>query len=83
MVDNTNNGFHAAPDKGTQDGPVWKFSGSFEGYMAKLRANQTAHGKNLTARRVQRRDPGYWLKDLAPKGIVCSARELSGFLGSC
>ncbi|ERS99606.1 hypothetical protein HMPREF1624_02966 [Sporothrix schenckii ATCC 58251] len=36
MVDNTHNQFHVAPDKGTQDGPVWDCSGSFEAYMTAL-----------------------------------------------
>jgi len=71
MVDNTGNTFNAAPDKGSQNGPVWKFSGSFENYMAKLRANQTANG-NLTARGLGKRDPAHWLKELGPKGIVSS-----------
>ncbi|KAK4247523.1 glucan 1,3-beta-glucosidase [Corynascus novoguineensis] len=37
MVDNTFNTHRVAPDKGSQNGPVWLHSGSFEGYMTKLR----------------------------------------------
>ena len=69
MVDNTDNSFKAAPDKGSQNGMVWRYSGSFEQYMANLKANppnKTVTAGNLT---IQRRDPGYWLPDLSAKGI--------------
>ena len=68
MVNNEGNTHHAAPDKGSQNGPVWAVSGSFENYMAKLRANQTAGRVGNST--LHRRDAGYWLKELGPKGVV-------------
>ncbi|KAK8059107.1 glucan 1-3-beta-glucosidase [Apiospora saccharicola] len=44
MVDNRNNFFNASPDKGTQDGPVWKYSGSFENFMTNLHAGHVIRG---------------------------------------
>ncbi|KAK4040087.1 pectate lyase superfamily protein-domain-containing protein [Parachaetomium inaequale] len=46
MVDNTFNTHRVAPDKGTQNGPVWLHSRSFEGYMASLSGNSSAPGFN-------------------------------------
>ena len=71
MVDNTGNSFDAAPDKGSQNGMVWRYSGSFENYMANLKANPpnaTIEVGNSTLRR--RDDTGYWVADLAAKGVV-------------
>ncbi|PGH19016.1 hypothetical protein AJ79_00050 [Helicocarpus griseus UAMH5409] len=36
MVDNQHNYFKTAPDKGEQNGPVWRESGSFDSYMSTI-----------------------------------------------
>ncbi|KAH0523097.1 hypothetical protein TsFJ059_008148 [Trichoderma semiorbis] len=36
MVDNQHNYYHTAPDKGKQNGPVWRYSGSLEKFMTNL-----------------------------------------------
>ncbi|KAH8157229.1 hypothetical protein CIB48_g11024 [Xylaria polymorpha] len=51
MVDNQHDYFKTAPDKGSQNGPVWAYSGSFENYIANLRSGhviQGGHGTDLT-----------------------------------
>ncbi|KAK8091314.1 glucan 1- 3-beta-glucosidase [Apiospora phragmitis] len=44
MVDNRHNYFNSSPDKGTQDGAVWQYSGSFDNFMKNLRAGQVIRG---------------------------------------
>nr|CDP24152.1 Putative Glycoside Hydrolase Family 55 [Podospora anserina S mat+] len=51
MVDNQKNYYGVAPDKGKQNGPVWRYSESFAKYMSNLRANKVirgGYGKGLT-----------------------------------
>ncbi|KAK8050893.1 hypothetical protein PG993_002278 [Apiospora rasikravindrae] len=44
MVDNRHNYFNSSPNKGTQDGAVWQYSGSFDNFMENLRAGQVIRG---------------------------------------
>ncbi|KAK7957344.1 glycan 1-3-beta-glucosidase precursor [Apiospora aurea] len=44
MVDHQHNYFNASPDKGTRDGAVWQYSGSFENFMTNLRAGNVIRG---------------------------------------
>ncbi|KAK1974041.1 pectate lyase superfamily protein-domain-containing protein [Colletotrichum cereale] len=115
MVDNQNNYFKTAPDKGKQNGPVWLDSGSFNAFMSRaaprvdnsnvtvynhtliylstpeqkaLRSNITTNRNSTIYRntsltdfevnitqlafdtpRVRLAETGYWLPQLAGKGI--------------
>lgn len=44
MVDNTNNYYHVAPDKGTHDGPAWQYSGSLNKYLNNLQQGYVMRG---------------------------------------
>ncbi|RWA06956.1 hypothetical protein EKO27_g8145 [Xylaria grammica] len=79
MVDNTNNYYEVAPDKGKQNGPVWAYSGSYGQYLSNLYAGKIMRGgftnqtsPTLTSfdatRRAKSQDSSYWLTDLAPLG---------------
>lgn len=51
MVDNQHDYFGVAPDKGKQNGPVWRYSGSLAKYISNLSANKIirgGYGKGLT-----------------------------------
>jgi hypothetical protein len=54
---------------------VWRYSGSFENYMARLDPllAELLNGTISNATGLNRRDDDlpYWLKDLGPQGIVC------------
>ncbi|KAI0443520.1 pectin lyase fold/virulence factor [Xylaria telfairii] len=80
MVDNQHNYYHAAPDKGKQRGPVWRYSGSLKNYMANLAKGQVIRGgyskfegtKVTTFARpsikAKQSDSDFWLKSLGPLG---------------
>lgn len=80
MVDNQHNYYHAAPDKGKQNGPVWRYSGSLQKYMTNLRNHTVIRGgyagSNSTKRtafippKVKQRADSYWLTSLGPLGAV-------------
>lgn len=86
MVDNTHNYYHVAPDKGKQNGPEWKYSGSLEGYMSNLKQgyvlrggyrsyNGTSNGTKLTsfkspAFKAQASSSDFWLAKLGSLGSV-------------
>ncbi|KAI0490352.1 pectin lyase fold/virulence factor [Xylaria cf. heliscus] len=86
MVDNQHNYYHAPPDKGGQRGPVWRYSGSLENYMANLAKDKVIRGgyskfngtKTTTFSRpdikAKQSSGEYWLKSLAPLG----AQPLAG-----
>ncbi|KAI2471682.1 pectin lyase fold/virulence factor [Annulohypoxylon bovei var. microspora] len=85
MVDNQHNYYHAAPDKGKQNGPVWRYSGSLEKYMANLRNDTVVRGgyagsngtKQTTfnaAKAKRQSSDDYWLTTLGPMG----AQPLAG-----
>ncbi|KAI1272435.1 glycoside hydrolase family 55 protein [Xylaria sp. FL0933] len=44
MVDNQHNYFQTAPDKGTQNGPVWAYSGSQDKFLENLRNGRVVRG---------------------------------------
>lgn len=67
MVDNQDNYFGAAPDKGKQNGPVWKYSESFAKYMSNLAAGKVIRG-------------GYG-KGLTPGAVSSPKRHLNEALG--
>lgn len=85
MVDNQHNYYHTAPDKGTQNGPVWDYSGSLDQYLTNLRNGfvvRGGYGKNNGTRRTafkaatnpiskrQNAPDSYWLTTLGPLGAV-------------
>ncbi|KAI1809068.1 hypothetical protein GGS20DRAFT_386670 [Poronia punctata] len=84
MVDNTKNYYHVAPDKGSSNGPVWSYSGSYDKYISNLRRGTVMRGgfRNKTstimtgfnASQKKRRSSSYWLEDLGPPG----SRPLAG-----
>ncbi|KAI1325288.1 glycoside hydrolase family 55 protein [Xylariaceae sp. FL0255] len=49
MIDNQHDYFKAAPDKGSQNGPIWPYSGTFENYMANLQSGYIIRGGNTTS----------------------------------
>jgi len=69
-MDNTRNAFGVAPDKGSFNGMVWRYSGSFENYMANLKANSTNQTARMGSSTLKRRDSGYWLPELSTRGVV-------------
>ncbi|KAI2606280.1 pectin lyase fold/virulence factor [Hypoxylon fragiforme] len=80
MVDNQHNYYHTAPDKGKQNGAVWRYSGSLDKYMANLRNGTVVRGgyvnfngtkqTTFSAAKVRRQSSSddYWLANLAPSG---------------
>ncbi|KFY05268.1 hypothetical protein O988_00131 [Pseudogymnoascus sp. VKM F-3808] len=82
MVDNTDNYYHVAPDKGKQNGPSWPYSGSLNKYMSNLKANKiirsgfksnlTQVNSNITSNKVAAATcdgtSSYWLTQLGPLG---------------
>ncbi|KAK1963446.1 pectin lyase-like protein, partial [Colletotrichum sublineola] len=71
MVDNQNNYFKTAPDKGKQNGAVWLESGSFENFMASSvsQSNGTLpRFRNGTSTNSSVIATDYWLPQLAPLG---------------
>ncbi len=82
MVDNQHNYYHTAPDKGKQNGAVWRYSGSLDKYMANLRNGTVVRGgyvnfngtkqTTFSAAKVRRQSSSddYWLANLAPSGAV-------------
>lgn len=84
MVDNQHNYYHAAPDKGKQNGPVWRYSGSLDKYLTNLGNGYVVRGgyggtngttrtaftaaNSMTTRRASSKD--YWLTTLGPLGAV-------------
>ncbi|KAH8711250.1 Glucan 1,3-beta-glucosidase [Beauveria bassiana] len=44
MVDNQDNYYHVAPDKGKHNGPVWSYSGSLDGYLSNLQRGYVLRG---------------------------------------
>ncbi|TRX94651.1 hypothetical protein FHL15_004423 [Xylaria flabelliformis] len=80
MVDNQRNYYRAAPDKGKQNGPVWRYSGSLDGYLNNLRRGTVLRGgytgSNGTKRtsfdsvKVKRQSSsGFWLTEFGPLGV--------------
>ncbi|KAM0737762.1 hypothetical protein ACQRIT_007766 [Beauveria bassiana] len=83
MVDNQDNYYHVAPDKGKHNGPVWRYSGSLDGYLSNLQRgyvlcgayggyNGTSNGTRKTsltfpAQKLQS-SSDYWLSKLAQLG---------------
>ncbi|PMB63819.1 putative glucan endo-1,3-beta-glucosidase [Beauveria bassiana] len=83
MVDNQDNYYHVAPDKGKHNGPVWSYSGSLDGYLSNLQRgyvlrggygsyNGTSNGTRQTsltfpAQKLQS-SSDYWLSKLAQLG---------------
>ena len=57
---------------GRDNGMVWEHSGSFEGYMAKIRGNSSTTANSTDPRHVGKRAGGFWLEDpaLGPAGSV-------------
>ncbi|KFZ24807.1 hypothetical protein V502_00717 [Pseudogymnoascus sp. VKM F-4520 (FW-2644)] len=85
MVDNQHNYFHTAPDKGKQNGPVWRYSGSLDKYMTNLRSGTVVRGgyaklngtrrTTINAAVAKRQSSSdYWLSSLGSKG----AQPLAG-----
>lgn len=84
MVDNQHNYFHTAPDKGKQNGPLWRYSGSLDKYMTNLRHGTVVRGGyaklngtrrttlNSAVSKRQSSSDDYWLAALGPKGAVGS-----------
>jgi hypothetical protein len=83
MVSNEFNIFGAAPDKGTQNGPVWGEYGGIEGYMRSLQTNFSRvifDNGNFSVedadyaeekRTLKRQGNGeFWLTTLGPLGKV-------------
>lgn len=81
MVDNQHNYFHTAPDKGKQNGPLWRYSGSLDKYMTNLRGGTVVRGgyarSNGTRRTTfeasvakRQSSSDYWLASLGSKGDV-------------
>lgn len=81
MVDNQHNYYHTAPDKGKQNGPVWRYSGSLDNYLNNLRNSTVVRGgyagfngtKNTSfnADKAKRQSSSdYWLTTLGPLGAV-------------
>ncbi|KAK8067581.1 glycan 1-3-beta-glucosidase precursor [Apiospora saccharicola] len=82
MVDNTKNYYNVAPDKGSQNGPVWKYSGSRTKFVSNLNSGRMMRGgyRNQTApaltsvnatTAINKRQSGgsFWVKDLASLGV--------------
>lgn len=86
MVDNQDNYYHEAPDKGKQNGPVWSYSGSLDGYLNNLQSghvlrggygnyNGTSNGTRQTSFKppmsnAQASSSDFWLSKLAALGSV-------------
>lgn len=80
MVDNQHNYYHAAPDKGKQNGPVWRYSGSLEKYVENLRNGTIVRGgyagfngtrkTSFKPSKDKRQSSDYWLTTLGPLGAV-------------
>ncbi|KEY63859.1 hypothetical protein S7711_10046 [Stachybotrys chartarum IBT 7711] len=78
MVDNQNNYYGTAPDKGRHRGPVWRYSGSLDTYMRNLGNETVVRGgydksnstriTRFTRPDVQLQADGYWLSSLGPLG---------------
>ena len=79
MVDNQHNYYHTAPDKGKQDGPVWAYSGSLDGYLTNLRSGVVLRGGYAGSNSIQRTkfdsankkrqsSSNFWLTSLGPLG---------------
>ncbi|KEZ41476.1 hypothetical protein SAPIO_CDS7623 [Scedosporium apiospermum] len=79
MVDNQHNYYHTAPDKGKQDGPVWAYSGSLDGYLTNLRSGVVLRGGHAGSNSIQRTkfdsankkrqsSSNFWLTSLGPLG---------------
>ncbi|KAL6789689.1 pectin lyase fold/virulence factor [Trichoderma sp. SZMC 28012] len=84
MVDNQHNYYHTAPDKGKQNGPVWRYSGSLEKFMTNLGKGTVIRGgykgfngtkkTNFKAPKKRQSSDDYWLTTLGPLG----AQPLAG-----
>lgn len=80
MVDNQHNYFKVAPDKGTQNGPVWAYSGSLDGYLTNLRNGVVLRGGYTGSSKTKttsfkpaerkRQSSDFWLSSLGPLGTV-------------
>ncbi|KAJ3491615.1 hypothetical protein NLG97_g5561 [Lecanicillium saksenae] len=84
MVDNQGNYYSSAPDKGKQNGPVWGYSGSLDGFMSNLASgyvirggyegyNGTSNGTRQTAiqspaAKSAASSSDFWLAKLGPLG---------------
>lgn len=80
MVDNQHNYYHTAPDKGKQNGPVWRYSGSLDKFMTNLRNGTVVRGgyagfngtkkTGFKSSKDKRQSSDYWLTTLGPLGAV-------------
>lgn len=85
MVSNQFNLFGAAPDKGTQNGPVWGEFGGYQGYLRSLQSNFSRtifDNGNISIEATdgaspipedgydKRQSSGFWLTQLGPLGKV-------------
>ncbi|KAF2993713.1 hypothetical protein E8E14_002289, partial [Neopestalotiopsis sp. 37M] len=79
MVDNTKNYYNVAPDKGSQNGAVWAYSGSHDEFVSNLGSGRVMRGgfENKTSTQSTSFDPvaikkrqsgSYWLEELGPLG---------------
>lgn len=61
MVDNRKNYYKVAPDKGKQNGPLWTYSGSLDGYLSNLNRGFVLRGgyesSNNRSRNATRQTP--------------------------
>jgi hypothetical protein len=84
MVDNQHNYYKTAPDKGSQNGPVWAYSGSLGTYLTNLQSgvvlrggytgsNDTRRTSFRSADRKRQQSSDFWLSTLGPLGTVSSA----------
>ena len=82
MVDNQHNYYKAAPDKGRENGPVWAYSGSLDGYLTNLQNGTVLRGGydgDSSIKRTsfnvnrKRQSSDFWLSSLGPLGTVSSA----------
>ena len=61
-----------------KNGMVWRYSGSFENYMASLGTNTTNLTSAVGKSTLNRREAGYWVTELSAKGIVSPGPILPG-----
>ncbi|TLD31026.1 hypothetical protein PspLS_01908 [Pyricularia sp. CBS 133598] len=82
MVDNQNNYYKTAPDKGRQNGPAWTYSGSLDGYLSNLQSGVVLRGgydesndimrtsfRSSDSKAVKRQQSSFWLSNLGPLGV--------------
>jgi hypothetical protein len=81
MVDNQHNYYKTAPDKGSQNGPVWAYSNSLDTYLTNLQNGVVLRGgytgsndtklTSLGPSKFKRQESSsFWLSNLGSLGSV-------------